>query len=47
MKEKVTDWLSGLAVNFYGEGIVKLVQYLDKCLNRNEGYLEKYTLCCM
>jgi histone-lysine N-methyltransferase SETMAR len=30
VKETVTDWLNGLAANFYDEGIVKLVQRLDK-----------------
>jgi hypothetical protein len=35
VQETVTDWLNGPAADFYDEGIVKLVQRLDKCLNRN------------
>jgi hypothetical protein len=35
------DWLNGLAADFYEEGISKLVQRLDKCLNRNRDYTEK------
>jgi hypothetical protein len=35
------DWLSVLAADFYDGGIVKLLQRLDKCLNRNEDYIEK------
>jgi hypothetical protein len=34
-KETVADWLNGLAANFYDQGIVRLVQRLDKCLNLN------------
>jgi hypothetical protein len=45
VKETVTDWLNGLAVDVYDEGIVKLVQRLDKCLNCNGDYIEnKYIL---
>jgi hypothetical protein len=42
-KETVTDWLNGLAADFYDEGIVKLVQRVDKCLKSNVHYVEKYT----
>jgi hypothetical protein len=35
------DWLNGLEADFYDEGIVKPVERLDKCLNRNAHYLEK------
>jgi hypothetical protein len=31
VKETVMDSLNGLVANFYEEGIVKLVQHLDKC----------------
>jgi histone-lysine N-methyltransferase SETMAR len=41
VKETVTDWLSGLAADFYDKGIVKLVQNLDKCLNHSGDYVEK------
>jgi hypothetical protein len=41
VKEAVTDWLTGLAAEFYDEMIVTLVQRLDKCLNRNGDYIEK------
>jgi hypothetical protein len=41
VKQTVSGWLNGLAADFYDEGIVKLVQRLNKCLNRNGGYIEK------
>jgi hypothetical protein len=31
VKETVTDWLKTLAADSCDEGIVKLVQHLDKC----------------
>jgi hypothetical protein len=31
----------GLGADFHDEGIVKLVQHLDKCLNRNGDCVEK------
>jgi hypothetical protein len=43
VKETVTDWLNGLAANFYEKGIIKLVKHLDKCLNHNGDYIEKWT----
>jgi hypothetical protein len=33
--------VNGLVADFYDEGIVKLVQILDKCLNHNGDYREK------
>jgi hypothetical protein len=42
MKETITDWLKRLAANFYNDVIMKLVQCLDKCLNYNGNYVEKY-----
>jgi hypothetical protein len=41
VKERVMDWLNGLGADFYDEGIIKLVQCLNKCLNCNGGYVEK------
>jgi hypothetical protein len=41
VKEKVMEWLSGLAADVYDEGFMKLVERLDKCLNRNGGFVEK------
>jgi hypothetical protein len=35
------DWLNGLAADFYDKGIIKLVQCLNKWLNRNGDYEEK------
>jgi hypothetical protein len=35
------NWLNGLAADFYDEGIIKLVQRLDKCLNHNGEYVQK------
>jgi len=36
----VKTWLHNLAVPFYGEGLQKLVQQYDKCLNV-DGEVEK------
>jgi hypothetical protein len=41
VKETVADWLNGQVTDFCEEGIIKLVQCLDKCLNHNGNYLEK------
>jgi hypothetical protein len=41
VKETVMDWLNGLVVNLHDEGIIKLMQHPDKCLNRNGDYIEK------
>jgi hypothetical protein len=41
VKETVTDWLNGLAADFCDEGIVRLVQRLDKCLSLNGDCVEK------
>jgi hypothetical protein len=41
VKERVPDWLNGQAADFYDEGTVKLVQWLDKSLHRNGDYIEK------
>jgi hypothetical protein len=41
VKETVTDWLNGLAADFYDKGIVKLLQRLDKCMNHNGDYKEE------
>jgi hypothetical protein len=43
VNETVTDWLNGVAADFYDKGIVKLVHRLDKCLNRNGNYVENIT----
>jgi hypothetical protein len=40
VKEIVIDLLKGLVADLYDE-IIKLVQGLDKCLNRNRRYVEK------
>jgi histone-lysine N-methyltransferase SETMAR len=40
VKETVMDWLNRPSANFCDEGIVKLVQRLDKCLNLNGDYAE-------
>jgi histone-lysine N-methyltransferase SETMAR len=45
-KETVTDYLNGLAADFYDVGINKLVQHLDKCLNHNGDCVgNKHMLC--
>jgi hypothetical protein len=43
VKESVTDWLYGLACDFYDKGIVQLVHCLDKCLNSNRDYVGIWT----
>jgi hypothetical protein len=43
VKDTVADGLNGLAADGYGEGIVRLVQRLDKCLNSNGDYVQKRT----
>jgi hypothetical protein len=37
----VTDWLNGMAAYFCDDGKVKLMERMDKCLNRNGDYIEK------
>jgi hypothetical protein len=41
VKEAVMYRLNGPAVDFYDEGIIKLVQHLVKCLNHNGDYVEE------
>jgi hypothetical protein len=43
VKETVTDWLNGLAADFYDQGIIKFVQHLGKWLNHRGNYAEKQT----
>jgi hypothetical protein len=46
VKDTVTDWLNGLAADFYDEGIVRLVQRLEKCLMQ-WGLSRKINICCI
>lgn len=41
LKEAVSDWFNSLAATVYAEGIEKLVQRYDKCLNLHGDYVEK------
>jgi hypothetical protein len=41
VKERVTDWLNGLAADFYDKAVIKLMQRLDRCLNHSGDYVEK------
>jgi hypothetical protein len=41
VKEEVTRYLNELAANFFDMAIQKLVQRLQKCLDRNGDYVEK------
>jgi histone-lysine N-methyltransferase SETMAR len=41
VKEAVTTWFASQAAAFYDEGIQKLAQQHDKCLNNNGNYVEK------
>jgi len=40
-QEEVMTWFKGLATNFYGSGIQKLVPRLNKCLDNAGDYVEK------
>jgi hypothetical protein len=41
VKDSVKEWLNGLEVEVYDEGIQKLVTRYDKCLNVCGDYVEK------
>jgi hypothetical protein len=41
VKETATGSLNRLAAKFHDEGIVELVQHLDRCLIRDGAYVEK------
>jgi hypothetical protein len=41
VKEAGTTWFASQAATFYDEGIQKLVQQYDKCLNNDGNYVEK------
>jgi len=41
VQEEVMTCLKGLAANFYGSGIKKLVPRLNKCLDNAGDYVEK------
>jgi len=41
VKETVTTCFASQAASFYDEGIQKLVQRYDKCLNNGGNYIEK------
>jgi hypothetical protein len=41
MQEAVTTYFASQAASFYDEGIQKLVQRYDKCLNNGGKYVEK------
>jgi hypothetical protein len=41
VKEAVTTWFASQAAAFYDEGIQKLVQRYDKCLNNDGNYVKK------
>jgi len=41
VKEAVTTCFASQAASFYDEGIQKLVQRHDKCLNNGGNYIEK------
>jgi len=41
VKEAVTTRFASQAASFYDEGIQKLVQHYDKCLNNGGNYVEK------
>ena len=44
VKEEVKHYLNELAASFYDTGILKLSQRLEKCIEHNGDYVEKYCL---
>jgi len=42
LMDGVDNWLHNLAAPFYDEGLQKLVQWYDKCLNVDGNYVEKW-----
>jgi histone-lysine N-methyltransferase SETMAR len=46
VKEAVTTWCASQVAAFYDEGIQKLVQQYDKCLNNDGNYVEKQRRVC-
>ena len=46
VKEVVTTCFASQAATFYDEGIQKLVQRCDKCLNNDGNYVEKWCTVC-
>jgi hypothetical protein len=46
VRETVMGWLNGLVADFHNEGIIKLVQVLDKCLNSIIWTSRKTDICC-
>ena len=42
---KVQTWLRGQDPTFYWQGFEKWISCLDKCLNREGDYVEKYVKC--
>ena len=41
VQDEVMTWFKGLAADFYGSGIQKLVPRLNKCLDNAGDYVEK------
>lgn len=41
LKEDVSSYLRGAAVEFYDSDIQKIVYRMQKCINLNGGYVEK------
>jgi len=46
VKESITTCFASEAASFYDEGIQKLVQRYDKCLNNGGNYVEKWCMVC-
>jgi len=45
VKHEVQAWLRGQDPTFYRQGFEKWISRLDKCLNREGDYVEKYVKC--
>ena len=47
MKNEVTTWLCAPAAEFYDNGILSLIPRLNKCLEKDGDYVEKYLKVCV
>ncbi|KAI0236507.1 hypothetical protein L0F63_002964, partial [Massospora cicadina] len=46
VKDEVERYLNDMAISFYGTGILKLPQQLNKCFERNGDYIENSGFLC-
>jgi hypothetical protein len=41
VQEAVRSWLRGAGTDFYSRGIFKILQHWQKCIDRDENFVEK------